>query len=199
MEASEPFRHQSDTAQLEFGGRSEGCVDHSDSPHSRGNSGSDPARSSPPVAISPQTNPLSGTVALVTSALLPEPECCGLTAVEDPTSWNALDFDAASVSPDNSLAMASQVSLLWIIGDETALASVMLANNEVGAIEPVAELAKYCRASGVPLHTDAAQALGKIPVDVRALGVDFLSVAGHKLYAPKGIGAPCGSSCHRTH
>lgn len=72
---------------------------------------------------------------------------------------------------------------------DTILVSLMLANNEVGTLQPVAEIAKLCRDRGVLVHTDAAQAVGKIPVDVEKLGVDLLTVAGHKLYAPKGIGA----------
>jgi len=75
------------------------------------------------------------------------------------------------------------------ITPETALVSVMLANNEVGTIQPVAEVARIAHAHGALMHTDAAQAVGKMPVNVAELGVDFLSVAGHKLYAPKGIGA----------
>ena len=71
----------------------------------------------------------------------------------------------------------------------TILISVMHANNETGALQPIAEIGAIAREAGVAFHTDAAQSVGKIPVDVDELRVDFLTVAGHKFYAPKGIGA----------
>src|SRR5262249_21503079 len=73
--------------------------------------------------------------------------------------------------------------------DETGLLSVMAANNEIGVVEPLAEIGALCRARGVLFHTDAAQAAGKVPIDVEAMQIDLLSISGHKLYAPKGIGA----------
>ncbi len=75
------------------------------------------------------------------------------------------------------------------IRKETALVSVMLANNEIGTIQPIHELARLCKEYEVVFHTDACQAVGKIPVSVVELSCDMLTISGHKLYAPKGIGA----------
>ena len=83
--------------------------------------------------------------------------------------------------------------------DDTFLASVMLANNEIGVINPVAEYAAPVHAVGALLHTDATQAVGHIDVDVRQLGVDFLSFSAHKLYGPKGIGAVFAPRRARRH
>ena len=74
------------------------------------------------------------------------------------------------------------------IREDTAIVSAMLANNETGVVFPIEEIAAICRIKGVPFHTDAVQTAGKLQLDVKAMGVDFLSLSAHKLHAPKGIG-----------
>ncbi len=91
--------------------------------------------------------------------------------------------------PVDGLGLVSPATLADAIDSEVSLVSVMLANNEVGAIQPLAEIAAICSERGILLHTDAAQAVGKIPIDLAKLSVDFMTIAGHKFYAPKGIGA----------
>ena len=91
--------------------------------------------------------------------------------------------------PVDSYGIIDPVAVESAITPRTILVSVMHANNEVGTVEPIEAIGKITKARGILLHTDAAQSLGKIPVDVGKMQVDLLSVAGHKLYAPKGIGA----------
>lgn len=75
------------------------------------------------------------------------------------------------------------------LDEETALVSIMAVNNEIGVIQPIAEIGALCRENGALFHTDAAQAAGKIPLDVEAMKIDLLSISGHKMYGPMGIGA----------
>lgn len=91
--------------------------------------------------------------------------------------------------PVSSDGLVDPSALEGAIRPTTILITIMHANNEVGTIQPIAEIARTAREQGIVMHTDAAQSTGKIPTDVQALGVDMLSVAGHKIYAPKGIGA----------
>lgn len=90
--------------------------------------------------------------------------------------------------PVESNGIVSMDTFRAAIRKDTILVSIMLGNNEVGTLQPVKEIAEVCRAHGIIVHTDAVQAVGKLPVDVNDLGVHLLSVAGHKIYAPKGIG-----------
>ena len=116
------------------------------------------------------------------------------TAVEHPAVLEPLRFlerfgARVTVIPVDRTGLVDPEDVRRAITPRTVLVSVMHANNEVGTIQPIAEIAAIAREHGVLVHTDAAQSVGKIPVRVDALGVDLLTIAGHKVYAPKGVGA----------
>jgi len=116
------------------------------------------------------------------------------TAVEHPATLETAAFlerCGARVTrvPVGGEGVVDPAAVVAACDGDTALVSVMLANNETGALQPVAELGAALAGLGIPMHCDASQAVGKIPVHMPSLGVQYLTLAGHKLYAPKGVGA----------
>jgi cysteine desulfurase len=110
-------------------------------------------------------------------------------AILDPCTYlQKLGFDI-TVLPVKSDGLIDIGDLIKAIRAETILVSVMTANNEIGVIQPIAEIAAICRGNDILFHTDAAQAIGKIPLDVQEMNIDLMSLTAHKIYGPKGIGA----------
>ena len=110
-------------------------------------------------------------------------------AVLDPCQRLELSRFAVTYLKVQENGLVNMDELYTATHEKTLLVSVMHANNEIGVIQPMAEIGAFCRQNGIVFHVDAAQSIGKIPVDVTAMNIDLLSISAHKIYGPKGIGA----------
>jgi cysteine desulfurase len=132
-----------------------------------------------------RAHPAAGTKPRDEIIILPTEHKCVLESA----AALAREGFAVTTLPVEPSGLVSLDRLEAALSERTLLVSVMAAHNEIGVIQPLAELGALCRANGVLFHTDAAQAAGKIPLDVEAMQIDLMSISGHKMYGPKGVGA----------
>lgn len=139
----------------------------------------------------------SCNLALIGTAMQVAPQGSGhviVSSVEHPAVMQSAKFLESigydlTIVPPNREGIVDPESIVEAIQENTFLVSVTMAHHETGIVQPIAQIAERCRLAGVLVHTDASQAVGKIPVHVARLHVDLISMSGHKMYAPKGVGA----------